>query len=151
MKEEYKIAGIEKIIEKVGKKDLARFYGTDENADFVQIITQSLRERGVPNGLAVAEYHVAKQEERFSKEKTNEMVRYSEESGKALIEVSMSFGAEGIEKLYLEIDEPIRSEDVQSIQFIKMYIGGVQTLDHIMRKRLLSKKYRRYKGASTTI
>ena len=42
MEKKYKIKGIEKILEKVSKEDLGKYYGVDINADFESLITDPL-------------------------------------------------------------------------------------------------------------
>lgn len=51
--QEYKIKGVEKILEKISKEDLAKFYGVDVNADFESLITKSFQSRGIPNNSEI--------------------------------------------------------------------------------------------------
>ena len=56
MEQEYKIKGIEKILEKISKEDLAKYYGVNTNADFESLITESFKKRGIPNNAEIGSY-----------------------------------------------------------------------------------------------
>lgn len=56
MGQKYRINGIEKILEKVSKEDLAKYYGVDINADFESLITNSFEEMGIPNNAEIGLY-----------------------------------------------------------------------------------------------
>lgn len=135
MSSEYKIKGISKIIEKVSKEDLARYYGVEQDADFEEIITQSLRKMGVPNGLEVAGYEEAnyadvKGIDGYLQDLSTKYIA----DGKAAIGMIYPITKADMTELYFYIDEPIKSETIGKIWAAKTHLGGVSTLGHTMGK-----------------
>ena len=136
MEKEYKIKGIEKILEKVSKEDLAKKYGVPENADFEEVITKSFEKMGIPNNLEIALYIALKPEEIKEMEQegksTNPMdiaSKYYEEDDRKRALVGMNYRISreisGLDELFFAIDEPIREEDLQNIRMpISCRIGG---------------------------
>ena len=53
MEKEYKIKGIDKIIGAISKEDLARYFETDQNANFEALITESLKTEIIETSMNV--------------------------------------------------------------------------------------------------
>lgn len=155
MKQEYSIKGIERIIQKAGRKKLARYYGVDESADFEKIITEDFKKHKIPNGLEVALYfsitpdeynkiyeegnripieqdaasEVYRQDERkramFGFSYMREVKRFDENR-------KMVSGSDG-NVLYFFVDEPVREEDIGDYLYRPQYfMGGVHYYGLIM-------------------
>lgn len=151
MEQGYNIKGIEKIINKVGKERLARYYGVGIDADFESIITNNFREHNIPAGLEVALYFSVGPEE-YNKAMEDGKDRITEQA--AALEVykkdggqramfgftyindtpefdgsnwtRMTGGSWG-NVLYFFVDKPIKIEDVGDLMYSPRYmVGGVQ-------------------------
>lgn len=136
MEKEYKIKGIDKILGTVSKENLARYFQVEQDADFEALITESLKEMGVPNGLEIAGY-----EARNYEDIKNGMDGYLQElcakyieGGKAAIGMNYPLTKENITELYFYIDEPIKDETLSKMWTAKTHLGGVMTLGHTMGK-----------------
>lgn len=148
MEQEYKIKGIEKILEKVSKEKLAKAYNTDVNADFEKILTEAFRKKGIPNNSEVALYAALTPEE-FKQRKAEGKNRDPQEIAsefyknddrkRALygIDYELEFpefdenfdlksGTYG-NVIYFGVDNPIKSSDLYNIFPRPQYFcGGVQ-------------------------
>lgn len=136
MEKEYKIKGIDKIIGAISKEDLARYFETDQNANFEALITESLKTRGVPSGLEVAGYE-SKNFEDMKKGMDGYLQDLCEKyikDGKAAIGMNYPITHADMTELYFYVDEPVKDEDLYSILGAKTHLGGVLTLGHIMGK-----------------
>ena len=150
MKQEYNIRGIEKIIDKVGKEKLARYYEVDIDEDFESIITQDFKKNNIPNGLEIAFYFSLNPEE------FNEMMEQGrglpncqdvasqvyEQDGKKRAMFGFNYMVDKIEfdkenwgkmvdgtygnVVYFYVDEPINIENVGGLLYRPKYnVGGV--------------------------
>lgn len=139
MSKEYEIKGIEKILEKVTKEQLAKYYEVEQDADFISIITKSLKERGVPNGLEIATYEVGDIEEIYKSGYSSYQDRVYEKccqnNEKALVGINlpikMNIGE--VSDLFFYIDEPIKKEEIEEMS-PRIFIGGAHVSNYIMRK-----------------
>lgn len=142
MSKEYEIKGIEKILEKVKKEQLAKYYGVEQDADFISIITETLKKRGVPNGLEIATYEVGSVEEIYKgdyRSYTNSIYeKYCKDNGKALEGINFNITGEigGIQDLFFYIDEPIKEEEIEEMS-PKISIGGACVSNYRMRRKIL--------------
>lgn len=137
MKKGYHIKGIDKILATVSKEDLARYFEVEQDADFETIITESLKERGVPSGLEIAGYEAINYENI-----KNSMGGYLEglsekynKDGKGAIGINYPLTEDSITELYFYIDEPIRDEVLGGIVGAKTFLGGVSTINCTMGKK----------------
>ena len=148
MSKEYKIKGIEKILEKVSKEDLAKYYGVDIDSNFEEIITKSFEENGIPNNSEIALYvaltpeeYNKMREERKSTRPTDIASEYykQDERQRTLIGLdynickpqyddNMNFISGTKENvIYLAFDEPIKESDIENINMhVNSYVGGYQ-------------------------
>lgn len=138
MEKEYEIKGIEKIIEKVGKEQLAKYYEVEENADFKSIITEELRQIGVPNGLEIATYGYGYRSEVYKDDYNNRICQYCKDTGKALEEIYFCTNNDinYLGELFFYIDEPINEKELKKMRSIQS-IGGAFVCGYRMRKRIL--------------
>lgn len=142
MNEKYEIKGIEKIIEKVGKKQLAEYYQVGEDADFKSLIMESLEYRKVPNGLEIASYETINYEDEYklagnSKYNMEELYeKIAEEEGKALVGINFNIAGQELSDLYFYIDKPIKTELLQQMNANK-FIGGASVHGYTMREWIL--------------
>lgn len=149
MEQKYRIKGIEKILEKLSKEDLARFYKTDVNADFEKILAEYFKSMGIPNNSEIALY-VALSPEEYNKrieegETTDHQKIASEfyendERKRALYGISYGLIIPKFDEkhqkltegnygnmIYFGIDEPIAGSDLAKIFPSPRYFsGGVQ-------------------------
>ena len=138
MKEKYEIKGIEKIIEKVGKRQLAEYYQVGEDADFKNLIMKSLKDRKVPNGLEIATYEMMSYEDIYKlggmdKYTENLYKNHTKEEGKALVGINFNIAGQEITDLYFYIDKPIKTEILQQMNANK-FIGGASVHGYTMRE-----------------
>lgn len=139
MEKEYEIKGIDKIIEKVGKEKLTKYYEVEQDADFKELITETLKKIGVPNGLEIATYEVGNMEEIYKGGYFSYTDRVYEKccqnNGKALIGINFPIyrNISEVSDLFFFIDEPIKEEKIKKM-FPKIYIGGAHISNYIMRK-----------------
>jgi len=151
MEQEYRIKGIEKIINTAGKERLAKYYGVDIDADFESIITEDLRKHNIPNGLEVALYFSLKPEEynkaieegrgipteqdaavkayeqdtrkraMFGFPYIGDVLRYDENDS-----LKIKDGTWG-NVLYFFVDEPVKTENIGDFLYSPSHmVGGVQ-------------------------
>ena len=130
----YTIKGIEKIFEKLSKRELAQYFGKSEDSDFTQDILQMLQERNIPSGMEIESFYRKVARNPRSIEKYIEYVeeiknKRPPEDGRALIGLSLPFG--GQNKLFIYVDEPIRDSDIDKMA-INQIVGGVSTLNCFM-------------------
>lgn len=148
MEQEYKIKGIEKILEKVSKEKLAKAYNTDVNANFEEILTQAFKEKGLPNNSEIALYVALSQEELERRRKEGKSIDpqgiasefyENDERKRALYGIGyvvefpefdekaqLQSGTYG-NVIYFGVDEPIKSSDLNNILPRPQYFcGGVQ-------------------------
>ena len=138
MDEKYEIKGIEKIIEKVGKKQLAEYYQVGEDADFINLLTESLKSYNVPNGLEIATYETMSYEDVCKlggmDKYTNALYeKYVKKEEKALVGINFGIIREDISDLYFYIDKPIQETKLQQMN-VNKFIGGVNIHGYEMRK-----------------
>ncbi len=150
MEQEYKIKGIEKIINKAGKERLANYYGVDIDADFESIITSDFKKNNIPNGLEVAlyfsltpeEYNKQIEERKGIPNEQDAAVEVYEQDGEKRALVGFSYinripeydendmlkmknGTYG-NVLYFFVDEPIKIEEFGNMMYAPQYsVGGV--------------------------
>ena len=147
MEQEYKIKGIKKILDKLSKEDLARFYKTDVNADFEKILTEYFKSMGIPNNSEVALY-VALSPKEYNKRreeyKTTEPQNIAsefyknDERKRALYGISYGLGIPEFDEnaqlksgtygnvIYFGVDEPIAESDLANIfPSPRYFCGGV--------------------------
>lgn len=142
MKKEYEIKGIEKIIEKVGKEQLAKYYEVEQDADFKELITETLRQIGVPNGLEIATYEVGSMEEIYKggyssyADRVYEKCCKDNEKGLEGINFNITGNIGDVTDLFFYIDEPIKQEEIENMS-PKISIGGVQVSNYRIRKKIL--------------
>jgi len=148
MEQEYKIKGIEKILEKVSKEKLAKAYNTDVDANFEEILTQVFKEKGLPNNSEIALYVALSQEEIETRKKEGKRTDpqgiasefyNNDERKRALYGISyelefpefdgnaqLKSGTYG-NVIYFGVDEPIAKSSLDNIfpqpQF---FCGGIQ-------------------------
>lgn len=138
MEKEYKIKGIEKILEKVSKKDLAKYYGVDTKADFEKLITEDFKSRGIPNNAEIGLYVYLTDEECQERNKkglsANPMdialeFNKQDERKRAMYGMNYAINNEFLDerrptfsKVYFLVDEPIKASSLST--FINEYIGG---------------------------
>lgn len=129
MEKEYKIKGIEKILEKVSKEKLAKYYEVDINSDFEEVITQDFKEQGIPNNSEIAIYFNMKQEEfdkslgklPNSQDIASEFYN-NDERKRAMYGINYGVDIEDFESvIYFAVDEPIKESTLISPNY---YIGG---------------------------
>ena len=137
MNEKYEIKGIEKIVEKVGKKQLAKYYQVREDADFENYIMKSLKDSKVPNGLEIATYETMSYEDIYKLGGIDKYIEdlyknYAKEEGKALVGINFNIEGQEITDLYFYIDKPIKTEILQQMGSNKL-IGGVSVHGYTMR------------------
>ena len=136
MSEKYKIKGIDKILATVSKEDLAKYFETEQDADFVAIITESLKERGVPSGLEIAGYEATNYEDMkkgidgYLKDLCGKYIK----DGKATIGMIYPIINANMSELYFYVDEPVRDKDLYGIFGAKTQLGGVSILGYTMGK-----------------
>lgn len=159
--EGYTIKGIEKILEKVSKETLAKFFGKSEKSEFTQDILEMLRERNIPSGMEIESFYILDEEKKQEESKDmktmddyfneiissignpkrlekinkyNKQIRDKEppEDGRALIGLALPFSQKN--QLFIYVDEPVKEEDIQKM-FATTYIGGVMTLNCFMGKK----------------
>lgn len=144
MAKEYRIKGIEKILESVSKEDLARYFETEQDADFEELITESLKLHNVPNGLEIAGYENKKYEDMgpngYSGYLQELCGKYTKD-GKAAIGLNYPITKNDVTELYFYIDEPIEDKDLETIWGVKTHLSGVSTMGLTMGKGF----YERYK------
>lgn len=136
MDKEYEIKGIEKIIEKVSKEDLAKYYGVEQDSNFETVINESLKKWGVPNSLEIAGY-----EETNYEDMKNGMDGYLKDlcekyikDGKAAVGIGYPITKADVTELYFYIDEPIKDEALSNMLTGKINLGGVSILGYTMGK-----------------
>lgn len=136
MDKKYEIKGIEKIIEKVGVENLAKYFNVGQDADFIALLTESIKERGVPSGWEVAGYEARSYEDiGYNKDKYwKELCEKYLKEGKAAIGLNYNFTNSDISELYFYIDEPVRDEELYGIGAAKIHLGGVSTMGLTMGK-----------------
>lgn len=138
MDKEYEIRGIDKILAAVSKEDLARFFGVEQDADFVELITRNLMEYGVPSGLEIAGYETTNYDKDLIRKGMGEYLqglcdKYIND-GKAAVGITYPITDADLTELYFYIDEPVRDEDLHNIYAVKTFLGGVSTFGHTMGK-----------------
>lgn len=140
MEDKYEIKGIERIIEKIGKQQLAQYYKVEEDSDFKSLITESLKAFGVLNGLEVATYEGIDFEEMSKKGGTS---RYTQElyemyakEGRALIGMNFPLTRNDYTDLFFFIDDPIKEDKLAQMP-INYNIGGNYIWGYVMRKEIL--------------
>lgn len=136
MEKSYEIKGIDKIIEKVSKEDLARYFGAEQDANFEALILESLRTHGVPSGLEIAGYEITSYDD-MKKGMDGYLQDLCEKyikDGKAAIGMNYPINKGDMTELYFYVDEPIKDEALYSILGAKTHLGGVSTLGHTMGK-----------------
>lgn len=125
--QEYSIIGIERIIEKVGKKRLSEFFELSENSDFTKPLLKYLKSKGIPSGLEIAGYEINKTgNNSYQKESS----KYTSD-GKAVVGANIGIMNKiGIsEEVYFYIDAPIKEE---LLDFANIHNGGVIALGYCM-------------------
>ncbi len=132
MEQEYKIYGISRLIEKVGKQYLARKYNTNESADFKSIILNELKSLGVPNGLEIAQYFT--KEELLSKKDEKKVIKEMEDTGKSYIGTST---IQGFSNIFFYIDIPIDTKELLGITLVQINTVSILNEQYIMRKTIL--------------
>ncbi|MBO4816554.1 MAG: hypothetical protein J5507_06705 [Clostridia bacterium] len=136
MDKEYEIRGIDKILGAVSKEDLARFFGVEQDADFVALITRNLSEYNVPTGLEIAGYEATNYEDMkkgidgYLQDLCEKYIR----DGKATVGITYPITNADLTELYFYIDEPVSNEDLHNIYAVKTFLGGVSTLGYTMGK-----------------
>lgn len=148
MEQEYKIKGIEKILEKISKEDLAKYYGVDINADFERLITESFQKRGIPNNSEIGLYVFLTEKDIMERAKEGLKINPQEialkfheqdERKRALYGVNYNIYDILDEKrptfslAYFLIDEPIKESALEKIGTQK-FVGGVMYNGLIMGK-----------------
>lgn len=155
MEQEYKIKGIEKILEKISKEDLAKYYGVDTNADFESLITESFKKRGIPNNSEIGLYISLTEEDcRKRKEKglpanpQDIASEFHEQDERKRAIYGINYDINNIYDFEDEkrpmysivnflIDEPIKQSELSNpFMQLQYYIGGV-----IYNGLLMGKKY----------
>ena len=86
MEQKYEIRGIDRILSVVSREDLAETFEVSPDEDFEQIITEDLRDMGIPSGLEVAGYERTNYEDLIGgKNRTKELCDKYTNDGKAAI------------------------------------------------------------------
>ena len=136
MEKEYQIKGIDKILETVSKEDLARYFEVEQDADFETLITESLKAKGVPNGLEIAGYESRNYEdmEKGLDGYLHELCSKYIEGGKAAIGIDYPLTKGNRTELFFYIDEPIKDDTLSKMWPAQTHLGGVVTLGHTMGK-----------------
>lgn len=136
MKQEYKIKGIDKILEKVDKETLAKYYGVDINANFEEIITYSFKTTGIPNNSEIGLFVNITNEEFDKKIQEGEPIKQAKDIAKEFYEkderkramygINYNIGKGNFESvLYFLVDEPIKESIFENMrQYPQHYIGG---------------------------
>ncbi len=126
MEKEYKIKGIEKILEKVSKEKLAKYYGVDINSDFEEVITQTFKEQGIPNNSEIGIYvKITKEEFDKSVEEGKKLPNSQEiasefynndERKRAMYGINYGIDIEDFEsEIYFVVDEPIKASALENM------------------------------------
>ncbi len=138
MEKEYQIKGINKILETVSKEDLARYFKVEQDADFETLITESLKEMGVPNGLEIAGYESINYEGMYMKKGLDgylqELCSKYIKNGKAAVGINYNLTKDDRTELYFYIDEPIKNETLNEMWTAQTHLGGLMTLGYTMGK-----------------
>lgn len=136
MEKEYKIKGIEKILEKVSKEKLAKYYGVDINSDFEKIITESLKEQGIPNNSEIGIYVNITEEEYNKNIEERKGIKSSidiasefyekDERKRAMYGINYGIDRKDIESvIYFVVDEPIKESVLQNMLIQpSSHVGG---------------------------
>lgn len=136
MNQDYQIKGIEKIIKKVGEKQLAEYYQVGEEENLENLIIKSLKDSKVPNGLEIAAYETMSYEDirkLGGMEKYIDNLFEKNKKGKALVGINFNITGQDITDLYFYIDKPIKKEELEQMNADK-FIGVVNIHGYAMRK-----------------
>lgn len=152
MEQEYKIKGIEKILEKISKEDLAKYYGVDTNADFESLITESFKKRGIPNNAEIGLYvsltdkdYIERKEKGLPAQPQEIALEFHEQDERKRAMYGINYNIDNIydfldEKrpiysiVYFLVDEPIKESELKN-SFVQYYVGGYQYNGLFMGKK----------------
>mgnify|MGYP006069075007 CR=1 FL=1 len=147
MDKEYRVKGIEKILEKVNIEELAKYYGVDINSDFEKIISASFQEMGIPNNSEIGIYVALTAEEYDKRLKKRESLKpqdiafefyKNDERKRAMYGINYNIapcqwdsdsnkiiqGTFG-NVLYFAVDEPIRESILKNMRVrLRDFVGG---------------------------
>lgn len=154
MEKEYKIKGIEKILEKVDKKDLVKYYGIDNDNDIEKAITQSFQSMGIPNNSEIGIYVTLTKKEYDKRRKEGKStsaqdiasefyenderkramygINYDVKNNQIDIDDSNTFDGIRENVLYFVIDKPIKASAIENILGVHYFVGGCNYHNLIM-------------------
>lgn len=153
MEEKYHIKGIEKILEKVSKENLAKSYQASVDDDFEQILTEYFKDIGIPNNSEIAVYASLTADEFKERRGVNPQDIASEYyendiRKRALYGISFPIASPEFDEhgeliggnygniLYFSVDEPIKESELRKIFPSPSYfVGGVNYRGLIMGKK----------------
>ena len=152
MEKKYKIKGIEKILEKVSKEDLAKYYGVDINADFENLITDTFEKMRIPNNAEIGLYVsltkdecLERKEKGLSADPQEIAMEFHEQDERKRAMYGVNYDINNIhdffdEKhslfsvVYFLVDEPIKEATLKN-SFAQYYVGGCFYNGLIMGKK----------------
>ena len=143
MEEEYKIKGIEKILEKVDNEQLARFYEVDIDSNFEEVITEDFKERVIPNNSEIELYSTITENEAMKRIKEGKEATaisiasefYEEDERKrALYGINYPARGKGTlgDVLFFAVDEPIRESIISNYRVSANYFCGGHSFDGLL-------------------
>ena len=148
MKKQYTIRGIQKILEKVSKEDLAKYYGVDVKADFESLIAKSFQAKGIPNHSEIGLYVNLTAEECRKRTQEGMSVKpqdiaaefyHQDERKRAMYGMDYNIFDVMDEKspvfsvVYFLVDEPIKETELAD-SAVRYHVGGYHYNGLIMGK-----------------